>query len=318
MATIALLVFGSLFDEHYWLPTTFTSLRFYWLTPIWLLSALALVNRRHRLAASTLPSLLWWLWSFGPLWLPGPPVSDAEGPGFTVASYNTLVTNPNSESVIQSLIDADADLIGLQELSPRMAVDLEQAMAADYPYRVLDVENAALSRYPMRRVASTLPGTWGELSHPQVYRVEVEGRTLTWINAHQFAPITLGSGHATRRLLAERRRQSQSIADLAIDEIQRHGRSVLLTTDLNATDQNGVHALLGEILHDAWRDAGFGLGSTWRYQGRFGLFPGGLWLARIDFVFHSTDLRAASARLGRWDGDSDHRPVIADLRFGSE
>ena len=37
------------------------------------------------------------------------------------------------------------------------------------------------------------------------------------------------------------------------------------------------------------------------------------WLIRIDYVFHSRHWRAVSARNGRIDGKSDHRPVIATL-----
>jgi endonuclease/exonuclease/phosphatase (EEP) superfamily protein YafD len=34
---------------------------------------------------------------------------------------------------------------------------------------------------------------------------------------------------------------------------------------------------------------------------------------RIDYVFYSSHWRAAAARLGPWDGGSDHRPVVAEL-----
>jgi endonuclease/exonuclease/phosphatase (EEP) superfamily protein YafD len=37
-------------------------------------------------------------------------------------------------------------------------------------------------------------------------------------------------------------------------------------------------------------------------------------LVRIDYVFHSADLRAISARVGPSTG-SEHLPVVADLVF---
>jgi endonuclease/exonuclease/phosphatase (EEP) superfamily protein YafD len=38
-----------------------------------------------------------------------------------------------------------------------------------------------------------------------------------------------------------------------------------------------------------------------------------MWLLRIDYIFHSRDWRTHWARIGPWDGVSDHRPVLARL-----
>lgn len=309
---IVLLVAGRLLEDRFWLPTTLNALRVYWLTPVWALLAFALLMGRRRLAILASLGAALWLWLFGPLWLPNLDRPDVDGPALTVMSYNLLVFNQDVDSVVQSILEADADLVGFQELSPSMAQALDDRLADVYPYRVLDVENGALSRYQLRRVAQTLPGVWGEPSPPQVYRVSVAGRELTWIDAHQFSPITLGGGYAARALLTERRRQSRTIADYARHEIDVAGRPVLLTTDLNATDQSAVHAIISEVLRDAWREAGFGLGFSWRYEGQH--WTG--WVANIDHIFCSPDqLWAEDARLGRWDGQSDHRPVVARLRW---
>jgi endonuclease/exonuclease/phosphatase (EEP) superfamily protein YafD len=40
-----------------------------------------------------------------------------------------------------------------------------------------------------------------------------------------------------------------------------------------------------------------------------------MWVARIDYIFYSNNLEAIEARLGVWDGVSDHRPVIAVLEL---
>jgi endonuclease/exonuclease/phosphatase (EEP) superfamily protein YafD len=93
-----------------------------------------------------------------------------------------------------------------------------------------------------------------------------------------------------------------------------------VTTDFNACDQSTAYAIVTRVLGDAWREAGWGFGHT---------FPGALspgssrpiilglpvpmWLLRIDYILHSRDWRTHWARIGPWDGVSDHRPVLARL-----
>jgi endonuclease/exonuclease/phosphatase (EEP) superfamily protein YafD len=308
-------VAAPLAEDRLWSLTTLNALRLYWLSPVWLLLFYALAARRYRLLPLASMLVGFWLWQFGPLWLPRLPGPAPSGGAFRVMSYNSMVLNQDVDRVMQSILDADADLVGFQELSPFLVEALEPRLADHYPYRILDVENSAVSRHPLRRTHSTLPGNWGGLSHPQVYRVSIEGRELTWINAHQFAPITVQGDSATRAILRERRRQSESIASFSRDEIES-GRPVILTTDLNATDQNAVHGIVAAVLDDAWREVGFGLGHSWRAAAQLpviGTRSG--WLARIDFVFLSPDLWAQDARMGLWDGQSDHRPVIVTLRW---
>jgi len=42
------------------------------------------------------------------------------------------------------------------------------------------------------------------------------------------------------------------------------------------------------------------------------------WLIRIDYVFCSYDWQPIDARIGPWDGYSDHRPVIAEVALRTE
>jgi len=65
---------------------------------------------------------------------------------------------------------------------------------------------------------------------------------------------------------------------------------------------------------DSFREAGWGLGHTFPAAGgRYWALPYPSLLVRIDYVFHSRDWKAEAAWVGEWDGQSDHRPVIASL-----
>ncbi|HLG12781.1 MAG TPA: hypothetical protein VI876_13565, partial [Dehalococcoidia bacterium] len=87
--------------------------------------------------------------------------------------------------------------------------------------------------------------------------------------------------------------------------------------------RNDSYAILTEHLYDAWEKAGSGLGNTFPGVSRE-VTPGSSrpdmlgidvpkWLIRIDYVFCTYDWEAVDARIGPWDGNSDHRPVIAEV-----
>jgi endonuclease/exonuclease/phosphatase (EEP) superfamily protein YafD len=99
--------------------------------------------------------------------------------------------------------------------------------------------------------------------------------------------------------------------------------ALIIAGDFNASDLNDSHGILTEHLYDAWREAGSGLGNTFPGVSRqdtphssrpdpFGIdVP--KWLIRIDYIFCTYDWQPIDARIGPWDGHSDHRPVIAEL-----
>lgn len=309
-----LLVFGPRLEGH-WIVATLNSVRFYWLSPAWFLLILVALTRRRALLLLYLVIVASWGLAFGELWLPRFDLPDLSGDPLKVMSYNVLVINRSEEQVVAVIEESGADLVGFQEMNPTIATALVRRLSDRYPYHHLDVENAVLSRYPVERREVALPAAWGELSPPQVYALSIDGRETTWINTHHFAPMAITGDHAEGWILENRRLQAEAVASFARSEIEVAGRPVLFTTDLNATDQNGVHGVIASVLSDAWREAGTGLGLTWRYQNQLMRLPLSAWFARIDFVFHSDHWLTESVRVGPWDGRSDHRPVMATLRW---
>jgi endonuclease/exonuclease/phosphatase (EEP) superfamily protein YafD len=97
---------------------------------------------------------------------------------------------------------------------------------------------------------------------------------------------------------------------------------LIVTTEFNATDQSRAYRIITQQLGDAWREAGLGFGHTFPGGPSPGIwrpmifdYPLPMWVARIDYSFHSHHWQAIRAELGRWDGVSDHRPVIAVLKL---
>jgi endonuclease/exonuclease/phosphatase (EEP) superfamily protein YafD len=166
-----------------------------------------------------------------------------------------------------------------------------------------------ISRFPLRDTRATLSDPeW--VAEPQVLELDFDGRPVTVVNFHAAAGIFFRAG---------RNRQATLLARFARD----HDRPLLLVGDLNATSTNAAYERITDLLDDAWAEAGAGFGHTFPGAGP-GDTPGSSrptvlgvsvpkWLVRIDYVFHSRHFVVTGARLGRFDGYADHRPVIAEL-----
>jgi len=83
---------------------------------------------------------------------PRPP--DPGAPHFTVMSYNIELGAKREPSTLQSIGYIDADLVGLQEVTPEAEAWLRVAYAEQYPYQLYQSKGgagglAALSRFPL-------------------------------------------------------------------------------------------------------------------------------------------------------------------------
>jgi len=239
---------------------------------------------------------------------------EAEGPVLTVMAYNLLGFNPDPEGVVEALRKSDADLIGLSELNPRVARAIERELRDEYPYQLLEPEDGVtgsgvISRIAFERVEAPLADPeW--ISPPTVIQLEFEGRSVIFVRVHSASGAVY---------YAARERQARLLSQFASEQTE----PVILAGDFNATDRNDSYAVLTQHMYDAWEKAGSGLGNTFPGASR-DASPGSSrpdvlgisvpkWLIRIDYVFCSYDWEAIDARIGPWDGHSDHRPVIASV-----
>jgi endonuclease/exonuclease/phosphatase (EEP) superfamily protein YafD len=290
------------------------SLGVYWFAPLPVALAAALALRHGPGAALGVGAALVWLALFGPYFLPAfTPVP--AGQPLRVMTSNLLGYNPDTAGAVAALRASAADVIGLNELSPATAEAVSTELRAEYPYQLLDPRrgvtgSGVISRYPLTPAAVPFPvdervGVW--MGPPLAVDVDVHGQVVTLVVFHTYSGPQWGS---------ERRAAARYLADYAA----AHPGPVIVMGDLNATELSIAYQTLTRPLRDAWAARGWGLGHT---------FPGSLvpgssrpviagvpvpqWLVRIDFIFYSPGLAAASAAIGPWDGGSDHRPVLADL-----
>jgi vancomycin resistance protein VanJ len=261
-------------------------------------------------SATALPLVVFGI-LYGPSYVPRLE-SNEVGLSFTVMSYNIWVGNDQYDSIVGAINEMAPDVIGLQEITDRIAKEIQRDLADQYPFRAIDGDQAVFSRFPIVAREVLLIGDARAPIPVQHIVLDVDGRQIGIVNAHPHSPQLMAS-----RLLGLRLGYPSGLAnrwrDLEVREMMRavetmEGPLVVLG-DFNLTDLQAVYGEMTQVLLDAHKEVGYGLGFT-RTPVR-GVGPA-TW--RIDFVFYTPELTALKVTNGDFAG-SDHRPVVAELAF---
>ena len=304
------------------------AVNFFFPLPLVLLAAVFF--RWRGLGIASAMGLLAFVWFWGIQFLPdrfptGQPASAgssalAESPALTVMTYNVLATHTFTQPIIATIRHENADVVFIQELNHALARALQSELGAEYPFQVFEaVDNASgigtISKYPLRPTGEQLPHRW--IGGPQILELTWNAHTITAVNFHMHSTVRVGSLSYVEQTFRTREEQAQLLLDL----VRRSG-STILGGDANSVPLSDVHRILTADLQDAWRERGFGLGHTFpgstvpgSDRPRIGPWYVPPWLARIDYILHTGDWETLQARLAMFDGVSDHRGVVAQLRF---
>ncbi len=219
------------------------------------------------------------------------------GPPFTVATVNLYFRNDRRSETIRWLDAISADIVVLQEVTPGWATALGEL--EHYAYARQLVRNdpfgiAVISRWPLTGLREVdlagdgLPSLAGT--------VEIDGMPLYLLGMHTHTPLTAATARSR---------------DAALEQgaalLRAAGGDTVATGDLNLT---AFSPMFDDFMSTAGlRDAFEGVG--WQPTWLAGFWPLAL---RIDHVLVSGGLCAEQVEVGPSLG-SDHRPVIARLRF---
>lgn len=238
-----------------------------------------------------------------PYLVAGDVTSDAAAPAISVLQYNTFYLNEDTVAIADEVLDANADVVALHEMTTDRWQEIASLIEVEYPYHV---SGLGTSLSESRRFASVL------LSRSPL----VEADT----SSYDFAPVAATTMIHGQEVLAVALHPSPSRTDpalisqrlelLAVTEelTSAHDGPAIIITDLNITPTSpDYHQFIDDL---QWPDPRreFGIGST---------FPAGpfnpLGIA-IDHVFASPDLRVVDYELGD-GGGSDHRSLVARVEF---
>jgi endonuclease/exonuclease/phosphatase (EEP) superfamily protein YafD len=235
-------------------------------------------------------------------------------------TFNVLGRHDQTQAIIDVIRQADPDIVFLQELNPGLAAVLDGSLKAHYPYQVLAPRAGVtgmgvISRYPLEPTGLQLPLEW--VGDPQLLTLTWNMEKIALVNFHLF-PSGLGTPAGVAYVYRARERQARVLAAYAA-HAGAYG-PVVMAGDANVTGLSTAYQILTSDLFDAWQEVGIGLGHTFPGSDIPGSsrptlagYPVPQWLARIDFVLHSSHFMSRAAFLGAVDGFSDHRAVIAEL-----
>ena len=227
---------------------------------------------------------------------------------------NGLAPGPRLLNYLRSVA---ADVIGLQEVSPTQADNLDQGLADLYPYRIVNGSGfsgrALLSRYPISDHAwiTCQPG------RPDLrVRINIDGQEMTVIVAHPSPPKPGRNGIVFDSITLQ---QIRDTANLTVES-----RPAVLLGDFNMTIHNPAYQWMTEIgLADAYVNVGnrggrtfpVRLGRIWRMKVPISWMPLHP-IARLDYIWLTSEISPLEAWLGE-DVGSDHLPVLARLSLSN-
>ncbi len=229
---------------------------------------------------------------------------------FRVLCYNVGNGLVRPERLARAIRESEADLIGLVELTPSQAVAVE-ALCDIYPYQYLNgagiVGKGLLSRLPLydTHLLELYP------DRPDLYAYILANGTDGETDKSQDDPrkLRIIVAHPPPQRTRMRTEQLRSLLEITTDS---QDESALLMGDFNMVQfETTYKRYVAAGLVDAFRTAGRGHGLTYPVR-RYGirLKP----LIRLDFIWHTRQLRAHRAWLGK-DQGSDHLPIFADMTW---
>jgi vancomycin resistance protein VanJ len=286
------------------LVRTFLSLALFGAFPVLVLCVLC---RHRRLALLSVVPLVGLALVYGPYLLPRSGVASADsGQELVVLTFN-LKGATRSLDVVEAIIrEADADVVGLQELSREAAEYLERELSDLYAYSALyPQENSIRGQGVLSRLAIRDDMYWPNerrLLGNQRLELAMPETVIVFYNVHATPPFSFSWG-------VNAAAHDAALSEV-IDRVQDETLPVIVVGDFNMTDQFPAYSRL---------TAELGLVDTFRAAGRPGFgftFPSNLPvppLLRLDYIFHDSRFATSDAHVYGRSGPADHLPVLARL-----
>jgi len=239
----------------------------------------------------------------------------------TLMTFNVLWRNPRYSGLAASIAAEVPDVVALQEPGTEAAAHFTASLLTSFPYRAFQPESdpsgiGVMSCYPLREVEAfrlSADGHWC-----QRMLLELPGGPVALFNIHTRIPhLRWSIQQVGRRALpltydtSRRHREVESLVGM-LDTVRG---PCLVMGDFNLTDRSPEYRLLSSRVSDTYAQVGKGRGGTFPAPGSFPHnFPAPGPILRLDYIWHSREIRPRSAHLGRSAG-SDHRPVVARLEL---
>jgi len=259
-------------------------------------------------------------------------VAQTQGKTLNVVTYN--VQNFDWQPTLWSLtdiavflLDENIDVICFQEYaeSESFNEDSVASVLNFLPYYKIDRNSsdglslAIFSKYPISgngnyKYKSMTKGIWVD--------IQVDGKPIRVFNCHlQTTNVNQTRGELERNLVIDLDAQTKNAAQKLLNAAERNfwirvqqadsiGKLIRQTPyptivcgDLNSVPTSYCYWKIRGNLVDGFKECGSGYGATYRYMKA---------LYKIDYIFHSKELKGISYRVNKLDY-SDHYPTVMEL-----
>lgn len=213
-----------------------------------------------------------------------------------VMSFSVMGRNKAIESMANVIINSQADIIFLQEVSQPEALQKNIAGLYGKKEPVYFIKDCLpiISRFPLNEVKCS-----GDVNYATT---KVFGRT-----------VHLWNIHATKSIYGEKSYRLQKKSVTRVLEQTQHfiDSPIIIAGDFNATENSQVYRDINFHFNNAHYESGFGFGFTFPSPARrIGfLFP----FVRIDHIFYNENFEALNTLVLKETGGSDHYPILATL-----
>ena len=247
------------------------------------------------------------------------PVEPPAGDTFSVASFNAQGGNQDLRQATDWLLAQAPDLIVLQETAdgydPRLAPlydvyahedHIEGSVRVFSRFAILEREILVIEDEPGRVALRLL--------------LNLDGRELAVYPVHFTLPLKpraqvdlFGDIGPEALLRYDERRRNAQIRRL-LDIASAETGPFIVAGDFNMSDSSLIYDEVAALMADAWRGAGVGAGRTWPVAEAIGWPRVVQPLLRIDYIWHSPELRTTAAAVGE-DIGSDHLPLSVTFEW---
>ncbi len=242
--------------------------------------------------------------------------SGAAAQPLRVVTYNVFGGGQDAAAIAATILRLEPDIVALQELSPSGAEQIDRAVSSTLPFRYFPMPSqggglALAARFPLERTLYR-PSPHGANGFV-IAEVVVDGRRLEVANLH-LDPLktwTLGQKLTLPWQVLRHGGVHRSELAAVFGEL-RPGAPVLVVGDLNSYVSEAAPIwLINRGLVDSF--AAVTPPGEWPATHHFTL--AGFRLGkRIDFIFHSLDLRTLDSRVVPGT-PSDHDVVVSTLQW---
>jgi len=247
---------------------------------------------------------------------PAPATLPATAPAVRVrvATYNInyAVREPRDlDVVVQTIREAKADLVAIQEGNGVLYATLRKALAKEFPHMQFYPGAWAsgsgwLSKFPLKKMR-VLPRAGGPFETP-LAQVEIGGRVVELVNVHLQPTNIPGGAAVTLRAFFQFEPIREKEIRFILSKVPA-GAPALVIGDMN-TFLRAVDELKRAGFTDSFLAANTEPQSTWRWE-----MDGKTHTFRLDFVFHSAHFTTLSSRVIKSE-PSDHYRVVSEREFG--